>query len=228
MPRRARAIFPDLAVHIVHRGHNRERCFFREADFLFYLSNLRELARRYECALHAYCLMTNHVHLLVTPRQRLACARLMKNLAQRYAQYVNRERSRSGSLWEGRFRSSIAQSERYVLACYRYIELNPVRAGMVSAPLEYPWSSHRDNALGDPGPALQPHAQYLALASERAARRNAYLTLFDSALPADTLKEIRTAVNSGSALGDASFRGLASHAAARRPPTRDRSQRLFD
>ena len=148
MPRHARAILPEVAVHIIQRGNNRSACFHRDADYLVYLDHLRELSQRHGCEIHAYCLMTNHVHLLATPRAANACALLMKNLGQRYVQYVNRSRERTGTLWEGRFRSCIAQSERYVMACYRYIELNPVRAGMVARAGDYRWSSYLANAGG--------------------------------------------------------------------------------
>ncbi|HKI65137.1 MAG TPA: transposase [Burkholderiales bacterium] len=205
-----------MAVHIIQRGNNRSACFHRDADYLVYLDHLRELSRRHGCEIHAYCLMTNHVHLLATPRAAKACALLMKNLGQRYVQYINRSRERTGTLWEGRFRSCIAQSERYVLACYRYIELNPVRAGMVAHAGDYRWSSHCANAAGAGQAWLVPHPEYLALGIDDHARRAAYRTLVESGLGADQLKEIRRATNSGGALGDAAFRSLAARALGRR------------
>jgi REP-associated tyrosine transposase len=216
MPRHARAILPDVAVHLIQRGNNRSACFHRDADYLVYLDHLRELSQRHGCEIHAYCLMTNHVHLLATPRKVNACALLMKNLGQRYVQYVNRSRQRSGTLWEGRFRSCIAQSERYVMACYRYIELNPVRAGMVEHAGDYRWSSHRANASGAGHPWLVPHPEYIALGIDDDARRAAYRALVDSGLGGAQLAEIRAATNSGGALGDAAFRSLASRAVGRR------------
>jgi REP-associated tyrosine transposase len=216
MPRHARAILPDVAVHVIQRGNNRSACFDREADYLVYLGHLRELSRRHESDVHAYCLMTNHVHLLVTPRTANACALLMKNLGQRYVQYFNRSRERTGTLWEGRFRSCIAQSERYVMACYRYIELNPVRAGMVASANDYRWSSHRCNASGAGDVWVVPHPEYLALGIDGDARRAAYRTLVESGIGATQLTEIRAATNSGGALGDAAFRSLAARAIGRR------------
>lgn len=216
MPRHARAILPEVAVHIIQRGNNRSTCFHRESDYLVYLDHLRELSRRHGCEIHAYCLMTNHVHLLATPRAANACALLMKNLGQRYVQYVNRSRERTGTLWEGRFRSCIAQSDRYVLACYRYIELNPVRAGMVHCPGDYRWSSHLANAGGVRQTWLAPHPEYLALGNEDEARCTAYRALVDSGLDPAQLAEIRGATNSGGALGDAAFRSLAARALGRR------------
>ena len=216
MPRHARAILPDVAVHIIQRGNNRSACFHRDADYLVYLDHLRELSRRHGCEIHAYCLMTNHVHLLATPRSADACALLMKNLGQRYVQYVNRSRERTGTLWEGRFRSCIAQSERYVMACYRYIELNPVRAGMVARAGDYRWSSHLANAGAARVDWLAPHPQYLALGQEADSRHAAYRALVGAGLAAAQLHEIRAATNSGGALGDPAFRSLAARALGRR------------
>jgi putative transposase len=216
MPRHARAILPEVAVHIIQRGNNRSACFHRDADYLVYLDHLRELSRRHGCEIHAYCLMTNHVHLLATPRAADACALLIKNLGQRYVQYVNRSRERSGTLWEGRFRSCIAQSDRYVLACYRYIELNPVRAGMVARAGDYRWSSHLANAGGVRDTWLAPHPEYLALGIDDDKRHAAYRALVESGLGAAQLAEIRRATNSGGALGDAVFHSLAARALGRR------------
>ena len=142
MPRRARLSLPGVPWHIIQRGNNRSVCFHAEDDYQFYLHYLKEFADKFGCALHAYVLMTNHVHLLLTPARDDSAALMMKHLGQRYVQYVNRTYRRSGTLWEGRFRSCLTQSEDYVLACYRYIELNPVRAGMVLKPQDYRWSSY--------------------------------------------------------------------------------------
>lgn len=145
MPRQPRLILPEVAVHIIQRGNNRGACFHADSDYLVYLLHLRELSSKFDCSVHAYCLMPNHVHLLLTPGSPDSCTGLMRDLGQRYVQYFNRRHRRSGTLWEGRFRSCVAESARYVLACYRYIELNPVRAGLVSDPRAYPWSSFRAN-----------------------------------------------------------------------------------
>src|SRR5258706_826975 len=131
MPRQPRLILPGVALHIIQRGNNRGACFVDESDYRLYLLHLRELAFKLECRVHAYCLMTNHVHLLLTPVSSDACVALMRDLGQRYVQYFNRRHHRTGTLWEGRFRSCVAESASYALACYRYIELNPVRASMV-------------------------------------------------------------------------------------------------
>jgi putative transposase len=201
MPRTARAVVPGIALHVIQRGNNRELCFFRESDRTVYLSYLRRFAPRCGCLVHAYCLMSNHVHLLVTPQTADACGALMKKLGQHYVQYVNRAHGRTGTLWEGRFRSCVAASERYVLACYRYIELNPVRAGIVSHPHEYRWSSHHANARAERDDLLAPHPAYAALADGDAPRRFQYRGLFEEALDARLVDEIRSATRNGRALG---------------------------
>jgi putative transposase len=165
------------------------------------LHYLETFARESGCAVHAYCLMTNHVHLLLTPHESKACADLMKSLNQYYVQHVNRVYGRTGNLWEGRYRSGAAASERYVLVCYRYIELNPVRAGIVSHPGEYLWSSYRCNAERRPDSMLVPHASYLALGSDQTHRKDVYRTLVDDALDPNLMKEIREATRGGRALG---------------------------
>jgi putative transposase len=212
MPRHARTVVPDVATHIVQRGNNRGACFFSDADRLVYLAQLGILSSRHGCAVHAYCLMGNHVHLLVTPLRSDSCAQMMKNLGQRYVQYVNRTYDRTGGLWEGRFRSCVAQSERYVLACYRYIESNPVRAAIVDHPGKYRWSSYRANAEGRPEPFLTPHAEFVALGKDEAARRRSYRGMFDESFSEELLGEIRAATNGGHAFGSQAFRNLFARA----------------
>jgi putative transposase len=187
-------------MHIVQRGHDRRDCFRHETDYLVYLGNLRDLLVRTRCALHAYCLMTNHVHLLLTPPTLHACALLMRNLGQRYVQYFNRRYERSGTLWEGRFRSCLVDSAPYVNACYRYIELNPVRARMVASPSQYPWSSHDGNAGRVSSKLLTPHSEHLAFAAEESSRHAAYRELFAGGDDPAFLAEIRDATNGGFAL----------------------------
>lgn len=206
MPRRARIRAPGIPLHIIQRGNNRAACFYDGKDYRIYLQHLAELSRRFECAVHAYVLMTNHVHLLVTGATAEGPSLLMKHLGQRYVQYVNRTYGRSGTLWEGRFRSSLVQDAVYLLVCHRYIELNPVRAGMVPEPAAYAWSSHRTNAGLRDSNVLTPHAEYVALGPTLAHRADAYRKLFDEALPVDDLNEVRSAVNGGFALGSPRFK----------------------
>ena len=203
-------------MHIIQRGNNRNACFFRDGDYLYYLVQLRNLAKAIGCSVHAYCLMTNHVHLLLTPHSAQASTMLMKHLGQRHAQYINRTYERTGSLWDGRFRSCLTESRRYVLACYRYIELNPVRAGMVAAPGAYPWSSYAANAAGADSQPIEAHSEYLALGTEPSSRRAAYGELFADALEPSLVAAIRESTNGGYALGSESFQLALSRSLGRR------------
>ncbi len=205
MPRQPRLILPGVAVHIIQRGNNRAACFRDESDYRLYLLHLRELAARLDCEVHAYCLMTNHVHLLMTPTSAEGCIALMRDLGQRYVQYFNRHHRRSGTLWEGRFRSCVAESARYVLACYRYIELNPVRAEMVDHPARYPWSSYGANTGMRDDVLISPHAEFLALGSDEMKRYSAYRQMFGQALDPSVVGAIREATNGGYPLGSESF-----------------------
>jgi putative transposase len=205
MPRHARFMMAGVPVHVIQRGHNRAACFFDPADYSFYLEQLTVLAPDTGCAVHAICLMTNHVHLLLTPTTAESCAQLIKHLGQRYVQHVNRTYRRSGTLWEGRFRSCLIESEDYLLACYRYIELNPVRAALVRHPRDYPWSSYRCNAEGESGGPVTPHERYLALGEDPAARAGAYQDLCRAALDPALVDEIRRAANGGFVLGKPRF-----------------------
>lgn len=216
MPRRARLTVPGIPWHIIQRGNNRSACFYAEEDYRLYLETLTEMASRYGCSIHAYVLMTNHVHLLLTPAREDSASLLMKHLGQRYVQYINRRYQRSGTLWEGRFRSCLAQKEDYVLTCYRYIELNPVRAKMVSHPREYRWSSYRRNAEGQANNVITPHPEYLRLDPSDAARRTAYRALFTAHLHPEQLAEIRMATNGNFALGNDRFKTEISRMLKRR------------
>lgn len=206
MARPTRQIFPGIAVHIVQRGVNRAACFRAEADYLVYLSNLRQLLAKHGCALHAYCLMTNHVHLLMTPSAAGSCTGLMRDLGQRYVPYFNARHDRTGTLWEGRFRSCLVESARYVLACYRYIELNPVRAAMVEHAGAYPWSSYGVNGGGRSDGFIAPHVEFAALAADYEKRRIAYRALFQDVMDEPLLEAIRDATNGGYPLASDSFK----------------------
>jgi putative transposase len=175
-----------------------------DADRSFYLFHLGRALTQFDCALHAYCLMTNHVHLLVTPGAPDGCGLLMKHVNQLHTQYINRTYRRTGGLWEGRYRSCLVQSESYLLTCYRYIELNPVRAGLVQDPGQYVWSSYRANAQRMPYGMLSPHSEYLRLGADEAGRKHAYAELALLELDAHQLTEIRLSTNAGHALGGSS------------------------
>ena len=205
MPRRARLSVAGIPWHIIQRGNNRAVCFHAEEDYRRYLEDLAEQSQRFGCTVHAYALMTNRVHLLLTPEKIDSAGQMMKHLGQRYVQYVNRVYRRSGTLWEGRFRSCLTQSEDYVLACYRYIELNPVRAGMVRHPRDYRWSSFHANGDGRRDALVTPHEQYLGLARGEDARREAYRALFKAHLDPDVISRIRSATNGNVVLGNKRF-----------------------
>jgi len=216
MPRRPRVILPNFPLHVIQRGNNRQACFVAEEDCRFYLDWLREYAGKTGCSIHAYVLMTNHVHLLLSSATGDGVGALMKALGQRYVQYVNRTYGRSGTLWEGRFRSCLTQEDRYLLTCQRYIELNPVRAGMVPHPAEYRWSSYRANAQGGENALLTPHSLYLALGADAATRQQAYRELFRFELEPGLVDAIRQATNGNFALGDSRFGEQIAQALGRR------------
>ena len=194
-------------MHLVQRGINREPCFFAEEDYHCYLHWLQKSAADWDCAIHAYVLMTNHVHLLITPQRSDGPAKLMQSLGRRYVQYINHAYRRSGSLWEGRYKSSAVQAECYLFACMRYIELNPVRAGMVSDPAQYRWSSYRHNGLGQADERLVAHPLYQSLGLGRDAedRRASYRALFRAELDDDPIGDIRLALAQSQPLGDDRF-----------------------
>ncbi len=205
MPRRSRLIMPGIPLHIIQRGNNRQACFFADEDYLIYLDWLQEYAQRGNCAIHAFVLMTNHVHLLLTPSYFHSAGDLMKRLGQRYVQYVNRTYKRSGTLWEGRFRSSIVQQEEYLFSCQRYIEMNPVRAEMVKHPGEYRWSSYRVNGQGEHSELITPHVLYQTLGKSDNEREMAYRELFRNELEPGKIDTIRRATNGNFALGNNRF-----------------------
>ena len=205
MPRRARHYVPGLPYHVVQRGNNREACFIEPENYQLYLELWQEAADRYGVAVHAYCLMTNHIHFLATPERVPSISETMKAVGSRYAQYINRKYRRTGTLWEGRHRASLVQSDRYFLTCSRYIELNPVRAGMVKQPGEYRWSSYGTNAWGDAS-WLTPHNEYLMLGRDDTERSFAYREIFRHELSEDDLHVIRKAAHYCQPVGDERFR----------------------
>ena len=202
MPRRSRIIVPHIPLHIIQRGNNRQPCFFHDDDYLFYLDWLKEYAKSTDCSIHAYVLMTNHVHLLLTPGKSDSAGSLMKRLGQRYVQYINRTYKRSGTLWEGRFRSCIIQQQQYLFSCQRYIEMNPVRAGIVKHPGEYRWSSYQVNGQGNKSSLIRPHSLYRKLGRTNAERQMAYRELFRYELESEEIDKIRKATNGNFALGN--------------------------
>jgi putative transposase len=206
MARLSRLYLPGCAHHVIQRGNNREACFYDEADYKTYLSFLKEGAAKYQVAIHAFVLMTNHVHLLATPRDEQGLSRLMQSVGRRYVQYFNFTYGRTGTLWEGRYKSTLVDADNYLLTVYRYIELNPVRAGMVAHASEYPWSSYQYNALGKPIQLLTPHALYLLLGKTGQARQGGYRLLFRGRMAERELTAIRDATNKAWVLGNDRFK----------------------
>lgn len=207
MPRRARHYISGMPYHVIQRGNNREPCFIESENYQFYLTLWQEISSRYSVDVHAYCLMTNHIHFLATPSNETALSNTMKVVGSRYAQYMNLKYGRTGTLWEGRHRSSLIQSEYYLLACYRYIELNPVRASMVSHPDEYKWSSYAVNAWGNSS-WVKPHEEYLQLGSGSKERQEAYRELFRASLSSEDIHRIRKAAHYSQPVGNDRFRQM--------------------
>lgn len=220
MPRPPRLVIPGTSLHVIQRGNNRNITFRSPADYKRYRGILFEASRRAECAVHAYVLMPNHVHLLITPEHDDGPSRMMQAIGSKYVHYVNHRVPRTGTLWEGRYRSSLVDSERYLLTCSRYIELNPVRAQMTDDPGRYIWSSYLHNAYGVRDPLITPPVLYEALGTEPADRQAAYRALFEDALKPEMLAEIRQATNRGDLLGDDDFRQEVETSFRRRIPRR--------
>jgi putative transposase len=205
MPRRSRVHLDNVPLHIVQRGHSREPCFFAEEDYYTYLHWLGEALTETGCSLHAYVLMTNHVHLLLTPAKAAAVPKLLMSLGRRYVQYINRSYGRTGTLWDSRYKSSLIQAETYLIECMRYIELNPVRAAMVDDPAHYRWTSYRANALGQSNELITPHPLFTALDTTPAKRQSAYRALFRAELDQEAIADISLAMNQSQPLGDSRF-----------------------
>lgn len=191
MARQPRLVVPGLPIHIVQRGNNRSTCFKGSEDFLVYLALLRELVPAYQCSLHAYCVMPNHVHLLLTPPTDSGCGALMRDSSFRYSQFFNKKYQRTGTLWEGRFRSCLVESQAYVIACHRYIELNPVRAGIAKSPSEYSWSSFRANAGELVDSLLTRHDEFSTVS------RADYAALVHEGIAPDVLQQLREFTKGG-------------------------------
>ena len=208
MARLPRSVVSGQPVHVIQRGNNRQAAFFAAADYRRYMNSLSVAAERTVCAIHAYVLMTNHVHLLITPATPASLSQLMQAVGRRYVRYLNAAHKRTGTLWEGRFKSAVIDSDRYLLTCMRYIELNPVRARMVDEPGDYRWSSFASNALGESDPIITPHPLYEALADDPNARRVAYRSLFQGSggIEEDALFSIRSGTEAGVPIGDNCFR----------------------
>jgi putative transposase len=217
MARLPRIDLAGIPQHVIQRGNNRSVCFFAEADYAFYLECLNKASVRYECEVHAYVLMTNHVHLLLSPAGVGVVAHMMQSIGRSYVRYINGAYKRTGTLWEGRYKASLIDSERYLLTCYRYIELNPVRAGIVQRAEDYPWSSHATHVKEVPSSVIVDHPLYVALGKDAKERALAYQALFShQSDDDDDLKLIRSEANRSGVLGGERFKDEIEAALARR------------
>ena len=205
MARKPRLNLAGVPQHVVQRGNNGAPCFYRDEDYQHFLAGLRDAADRNRCRVHAYVLMTNHIHLLVTPMERFGVSHLMQDVGSRYVRYINGRCRRTGTLWDGRYKSSLVDSKAYLLPCMRYIELNPVRAGMNARPGEYRWSSYLANAYGKGGALLSTHPVFDRLGVSPKQRQQAYRDSFRQVLDNEMLNAIRAALNRGWVLGRRSF-----------------------
>ncbi len=230
MARLPRIDVPGLPQHLIVRGNNRANLFADDADRWLFMRFLKEAVKESGCELHAYVLMSNHVHLLATGEEHGALSMMMQSVGRRFSRFFNVRHDRTGGLFEGRFRSSLVQSERYLLTCMRYIEANPLRAGMVHLPADYRWSSHRQNATGNPTGMLTAHEVFLRLGGDPLARATAYRALFIKEIPAADLEAIRASASRGRVLGSEEFRKRLAAQLGRSvgipPPGRPKGDRL--
>ncbi len=206
MPRTSRFYLPNIPAHLMQRGHNRELVFFEEQDYLEYLKILKRVSDACHCAIHAYVLMTNHIHLLLTPDAGDSISRLFQACGRQYVGYINQIYRRRGTLWEGRYKGIIVESTAYLLTCMRSIERHPVRAGIVARPEAYRWSSDAANALGEDNCIISLHDEYVHLGQTLPQRREASRALCDAELPAEALGRIRNCTQSGTPMGSARFK----------------------
>ena len=203
MARPSRIQIADLTQHVINRGNNRCDIFLAEEDYLFFLRALRDASVRHQLDVHAYALMTNHFHIVATPRTATGLSEAMHVVGTKYVPYFNRCHGRTGRLFEGPFKSSVIDTDTYWFTCMRYVELNPVRAGLVSDPAEYRWSSHRSNALGVQDGLIAPHSLYASLGASAACRQQSWRELCREAISQEQLFEIREALRSRGSLTDA-------------------------
>ena len=206
MPRKQRFYLQNIPAHVMQRGHNRDAVFFGEQDYFEYLKILKRVADSCGCAIHAYVLMTNHVHLLLTPDTTGAISRLFQDCGRQYVSHVNRTYHRRGTLWEGRHKGNVIESSTYLAACMRYIEMNPVRAGIVAHPEHYRWSSYRANALGEDNCILTAHEEYALLGPTPTRRQEMYRNLFELGSSPAELERIRNCTQSGTPMGSERFK----------------------
>lgn len=230
MARLPRFAIPGQSQHVIQRGNNRDVIFVADEDYHFYLEKLKIACQKFQCEIHAYVLMTNHVHLLITPHSENGISKVMQSLGRFYVQYFNHQYHRTGTLWEGRYKATLIDSEQYLLICSRYIELNPVRAEMVSHAGDYPWSSYHRNAMGEKNLLITPHQIYKTLGSNDTERKLNYRALFDNLMPDIEIEEIRVATNKAWVLGSDRFKERVEKLSSRqtKPKSRGGDRRSKD
>lgn len=206
MPRKPRMFRAGVPCHVIQRGNNRAVCFYEPENYLFYLECLALSCKKYHVDIHAYVLMTNHVHLLMTPSDEHGISAVMQSIGRKYVQYINKALLRSGTLFEGRFKASLIQEDSYFLACMRYIELNPVRANMVNHPEDYLWSSYHVNVGIKQRKLLKAHPSYLALDNNIQSVEVNYQSLFSCELEQATIHNISNAAKFNMPYGDKRFK----------------------
>jgi putative transposase len=216
MARLGRIFLPDQPLHVIQRGNDRRPIFFAPDDYARYRDWLHLASVVNGCAIHAYVMMPNHVHLLVTPRDEDSLPKTMQSLGRRYVRHVNWSYGRSGTMWEGRYRAAMIDTETCFLACSRYIEMNPARSSIVKHPRDYQWSSYRANACGEHDVLITPHAMYRNLGNTDLERQQAYQTLCDAKLDEEFITALRAATNGGWALGRDEFKHGIAQALGRR------------
>ncbi len=225
MPRKPRMYLPGIPAHVVQRGNNRDACFFADEDYRYYLSALSQGCQRYDVHLHAYCLMTNHVHLLMTQQQsNVGISQVMQHVGRMYVAFVNKTYRRTGTLWEGRHKASLVDADDYLLTCYRYIELNPVLANIVTTPDQYRWSSYRYHAWGENNTLIKDHILFDALGSNQQTRQKLYRELFRHQVPEFDVHEIRQSLAYNHLLGDDRFKKQIESALGRRIGFKERGR----
>lgn len=205
MARLPRYTIINQPQHILLRARAEQQVFFEEQDYQYFHDCLEAAAYNYRLKVHAYVLMPDHVHILASPGNKDSVSRTVQSIGRNYVQYFNECYGGSGTLWEGRYRATVLDDKQYLLTCCRYIELNPVRAGLVKSPSKYQWSSHAHNARGEIDEMITRHREYQRLGSTDAERMRAYRALFKPKLPAKTVEAITAATVKGWALGDSRF-----------------------
>jgi len=205
MARLPRIIIPNQPVHIMHRGNNRQDIFETEEDMVRITEDIAYALSKADCYLHSYVIMSNHLHLLISPFDKVQLSKFMQTMANRYVRYFNATRNRTGTIWEGRFKSCLVDSENYLFTLYRYIEMNPVRAGMVKNIAEYPWSSYGYNGLGEGNSLITEHKLYQDLGEDSGLRAKNYQKIFETLIGTQQKQEITVATMRGEVYGSEEF-----------------------